>query len=79
MPRLTESANISYSMYIELLFKIKYVCRFPKGYGTEQALTQLAVKILFGDSTGFNEMRWTIILPEKQSLTICIVYGLDKN
>ena len=32
----------------------------------EQALTQLAVKILFDDSTGFDEMRWTIILQEKQ-------------
>ena len=29
-------------------------------------ITQLAVKILFDDSTGFDEMRWTIILPEKQ-------------
>ena len=32
----------------------------------EQALTQLAVKILFDDSTCFDEMMWTIILPEKQ-------------
>ena len=32
----------------------------------EQALTQPAVKIMFGDSTGFDEMRWTIIFPEKQ-------------
>ena len=32
----------------------------------EQALSQLAVKILFDDSTGFYEMRWTLILPEKQ-------------
>ena len=32
----------------------------------EKALTQLAVKILFGDSTGFDEMRWTVILKEKQ-------------
>ena len=31
-----------------------------------QSLTQLAVKILFDDSAGFDEMRWTIILPEKQ-------------
>ena len=27
----------------------------------EQALTQLAVKILLADSSGFDEMRWTII------------------
>ena len=40
--------------------------------GMEQALTQLAVKILFDDSTGFDEMRWTIILPEKQKQ--CILY-----
>ena len=41
----------------------------------EQALTQLAVKILFGDSTSFDEMRWTIILPEKQKSWICICLG----
>ena len=33
----------------------------------KQALTQLAVKILFNGSTGFGEMGWTIILPEKQN------------
>ena len=27
----------------------------------EQALTRLAVKIQFDDSTGFDEIRWTII------------------
>ena len=32
----------------------------------EQAITQLAVKILFDDFTGFDEMRRTIIPPEKQ-------------
>ena len=32
----------------------------------EQALTELADKIIFDDSSGFDEMRWTIILPEKQ-------------
>ena len=32
----------------------------------EQALTELAVEILFDGSTGFDEMRWTINLPEKQ-------------
>ena len=31
----------------------------------EQALTQLAARILFDDSTGFDEMRLTIIWPEK--------------
>ena len=29
----------------------------------EQVITQLAVKILFGDHSGFYEMRRTIILP----------------
>ena len=33
----------------------------------EPALTQLAVIILFHDFTGFDEMRWTIVLPEKQT------------
>ena len=32
----------------------------------EQALTHLADRLLFGDSTGFVAMRWTIILPEKK-------------
>ena len=32
----------------------------------EQVITQLAVKILFDDSTGFNEMRRTTTLPEMQ-------------
>ena len=32
----------------------------------EQALTQLAVKMLSDDSTCYDEMRWTIILPGKQ-------------
>ena len=64
MPRLKE-CNISYSVYLELLFKIEYACKIPNGM--EQALTQLAVKILFDDSSGFNEIRRTIILPEKQT------------
>ena len=37
----------------------------------EQALTQLSVKILFDDSTGFDEMRWTIILPAKLKNGYC--------
>ena len=32
----------------------------------EQVITQLAVKILFDDSSVFYEMRRAIILPEKQ-------------
>ena len=31
----------------------------------EQVLTQLAVRVMFDDSTGFVEMRLTIIWPEK--------------
>ena len=34
----------------------------------DQAVTQLAVKILFDASTRFDEMRWTIILLQKQTL-----------
>ena len=37
-----------------------------KGFGMEQVITQLAVKILFDDYSGFCEMGRTIILPEKQ-------------
>ena len=32
----------------------------------EQVITQLAVKILFDDHSGFYDMMRTIILPEKQ-------------
>ena len=39
---------------------------YLKEFGREQAITQLAVKILFDDYSGFYEMRRTIILPEKQ-------------
>ena len=53
-------------MQLKLFYKIEYVWVIPKGFGVEQALTQLAVKILFGSSTGFDEMMWTIILHEKQ-------------
>ena len=44
----------------------------------EQAITQLAVKILFDDNSGFDKMRRTIILPEKQK-KIDIVYDLDND
>ena len=47
--------NISYSMHIDLLFKIEYVRRIPKGLWIEQHLTQFAVKILFDNSTGCDE------------------------
>ena len=36
-----------------------------KGFGMDQFITQLAVKILFDDYSVFYEMRRTIILPEK--------------
>ena len=32
----------------------------------EQAFTEHAVKIMVDDSSGFYEMRWSNILPEKQ-------------
>ena len=38
-----------------------------KGLGMEEVITQLAVKILFDDYSGFYEIRRTIILPEKQN------------
>ena len=37
-----------------------------KGFGMEQVITQLAVKLLFDDYSVFYEMRNTISLPEKQ-------------
>ena len=50
-------------MYIDYFFlyiRQNIAVEFQKG------VSQLAVKILFGDSTGFDEMRWIIILQEKQ-------------
>ena len=35
-------------------------------FGMEQVITQLAIKILFDDYSGFYDMMRTIILPEKQ-------------
>ena len=62
-------------MHLELLYKIEYVCRIPNGFGMKQALTQLVVKILFDDSTGFNEMRWTIFVARETEI-MDIVYDL---
>ena len=33
-----------------------YVCEIPKGFRMKKALTQFAVKILFRDSRGFDEV-----------------------
>ena len=47
----------------------------------EQVITQLAVKILFDDYSGFYDMRRTIILPEEAEIIIDIahVYDLDND
>ena len=45
----------------------------------EQVITQLAVKILFDDYSGFYDMRRTIILPRDAVIVIDIVYDLDKD
>ena len=66
-PGHTECKHILFLMYMELLYTIEYVSKIPKGFGMEHALTQLAVKILLNDHTGFDEMRWKIIFPEKQN------------
>ena len=44
----------------------------------ELSLTQLAVQILFDGSTGFDVIRWTIILPEKQKKLYRICIGKGK-
>ena len=53
-----------------LLFDAPYIGTYDriclKVFGMEQVITQLAVKILFDDYSGFYDMRRTIILPEKQ-------------
>ena len=45
--------------------KLEHICSIPKGFGMEQAFTELTVKIMFDNSSGIDEMRWTIILQEK--------------
>ena len=50
----------------------------PKGFGIEQAFTELAVKILFEDSSGFDEMRCIIILLREAEI-IDTVYDLDMD
>ena len=45
-----------------------------KGFGMEQVITQLAVKILFDDYFGFYEMRRTIIFTREPEIIIDIVY-----
>ena len=50
----------------------------PKGFRIEQAFTELAVKILFEDSSGFDEMRCIIILLREAEI-IDIVYDLDMD
>ena len=57
-------ANHRLTVCKHLLFDAHRIC--PKGLGMMHAITQLAVKILFDDSLGFDEMRRTITLPEKQ-------------
>ena len=60
-------------MHIDFLFKIEYVCWIPKGFGMEQVLTKLAVKILFDDSTGFCLFVWFDYL--RQINTISVMKG----
>ena len=45
-----------------------------KGFGMEQVITQLAVKILFDDYSGFYDMR-----TREAEIIIDIVYDLDKD
>ena len=49
-------------MFIDYFFYI----RQNIAVGFQRGVSQLVVKILFGYSTGFDEMRWIIILQEKQ-------------
>ena len=72
---LLQSANISYSMHLELFYMIGYICKIPKGIGMDQDLTQFAVKILCDDSTCFDEVGNTFAT--KSDIMIDIVYKLD--
>ena len=57
------------TVYKHLLFDAPWIGTYDriclKGFGMEQVITQLAVKILFDDYSGFYDMRRKIILPEK--------------
>ena len=61
-PMLTVCKHLLYDAH--LIGTYHRVCL--KGFGMEQFISQLAVKILFDDYSVFYEMRRTIILPEKQ-------------
>ena len=43
----------------------------------EKALTQFAVKILSGYSTGFDKIRWTIILSQTCTIYDSLLYEQD--
>ena len=49
-----------------------------KGFGMEQVITQLAVKILFDDYSGFYDEEENYFTREAE-IIIDIVYGLDKD
>ena len=50
-----------------------------KGFGMEQVITQLAVKILFDDYSGFYEMKVDNYFTREAEIIIDIVYVLDKD
>ena len=58
------------TVWKHLLFDANWIGTYDRVYlkefEMEQVNTQLAVKILIDDYSGFSEMKRTIILPEKQ-------------
>ena len=66
-------------MQLELFFKIRYVCKNPKGFGIEQDLTKFAVKILCGDSSGCNEVDNYFATEADTMMNILFDYDLDED
>ena len=66
--RLTPMLTVCKHLLFDALRIGTYDSVCLKGFGMEQVITQLAVKILLDYHSGFYEMRRTIILPEKQQL-----------
>ena len=69
-PSLISHFQYLFSVCKHLLFDAPWIGTYDrvclKGFGMEQVITQLAVKIWFDDNPVFYEMRRTVILPEKQ-------------
>ena len=76
LPPGLQNADSSYLMQLELFLKIEYVCTIPKEVWMKQDLIQLAVLILYYDSTGCGEMSDYFATDADEM--VAIVFEVDK-